>query len=168
MKVYIGKYPRSLDCKIYRKYMENKYGFPYENKNSFEKILEKTEDTIQIFYNFYNRIFKKYSSKRKTKIKIHPDDLWGMDHTLSLIILPLLENYRKDTISYGFVKNEDVPDNLKTEDDNYCIKKWHYIIDEMIFAFKFIFEGNDGTNEEEERVQNGLLLFGKYYRSLWQ
>ena len=58
-------------------------------------------------------------------------------------------------------------------------KKWDWVLDEMIFAFEHIC----GEDEDWDtglwkadavewtavgnRVQNGLRLFGKYYRSLW-
>ena len=58
-------------------------------------------------------------------------------------------------------------------------KKWDWVLDEMIFAFEHIC----GEDEDWDiglwkadvvewtavgnRVQNGLRLFGKYYRGLW-
>ena len=45
-------------------------------------------------------------------------------------------------------------------------------MDEMIFAFEFILDedrrySHDFSQETEDRVGNGLRLFGKYYRGLW-
>lgn len=80
-------------------------------------------------------------------------------------------------------------------DDNY-FRRWDYVLDEMIFAFEHLVDdsweeqfwtGKHGTgksieemmststrewNKEgqrlvEERINNGLKLFGKYYRALW-
>ena len=80
-------------------------------------------------------------------------------------------------------------------DDNY-FRRWDYVLDEMIFAFEHLVDdsweeefwsGEHGTgktiteqmesstrkwNREgqklvEDRINNGLRLFGKYYRALW-
>ena len=80
-------------------------------------------------------------------------------------------------------------------DDNH-FKRWDYILDEMIFAFEHLIDdsweeefwtGEHGTGDDieemmrtstrkwdregqqlvEKRINNGLMLFGKYYRSLW-
>ena len=80
-------------------------------------------------------------------------------------------------------------------DDNH-FRRWDYVLDEMIFAFEHLVDdsweeqfwkgehGKGDTIEEmmststrewnkegqrlvEERINNGLKLFGKYYRALW-
>jgi len=73
-------------------------------------------------------------------------------------------------------------------DDNFH-KRWDWVLDEMIWAFeqlknwdhdtKFFDHSNsngkiegikfdeEGFNKHNARIQNGLRLFGKYYRSLW-
>ena len=86
-------------------------------------------------------------------------------------------------------------DNEWDTDDNY-FRRWDYVLDEMIFAFEHLVDdsweeefwsGEHGTgknideqiktstrewNKEgqklvEDRINNGLMLFGKYYRALW-
>jgi hypothetical protein len=63
--------------------------------------------------------------------------------------------------------------------------KWDWVLDEMIFAFEHICGDNEDWDSglwkidvdewprprlritTGDRIQNGLRLFGKYYRGLW-
>lgn len=118
---------------------------------------------------------------RKIKIKIHPYDTWNMDHTLALIIVPMLKQLKETKHGAPFVDNEDVPEELwrketpdipfLEEPDEKHFERWDYVIDEMIWAFERILDSDDieKSNDEEimNRIDNGLKLFGKYYRDLW-
>lgn len=159
---------------------------------------------------------------RKEYIRIDPYDTWSMDHTLSLIVHPMLVQLKETKHGAPFVDDEDVPDELRTsaapahdefESDHNWFKRWDYVLDEMIFAFEHIKDpswteafhsgesdtvfvpldkdGNETTEDEvityrlekgpndthvfdiegqrkvEDRIQNGLRLFGKYFRCLW-
>jgi len=88
------------------------------------------------------------SNKKKRTIKIHIDkwDTWNMDHTLSLIIVPMLKQLKETKHGAPDVDDEDVPEHLRSTaaprtenewdtDDNY-FKRWDWVIDEMIFAFE--------------------------------
>ena len=130
---------------------------------------------------------------RKESVHLHNYDTWSMDHTLALIALPMLKQLKEtkhgvpSRISYG-----DMPDHLKyipkqysqtyelfPEDDMWepefdrQVKVWDWIMDEMIWAMEQIV--NEGevdpyvwySKEFDDRMHNGLRLFGKYYRSLW-
>ena len=118
-----------------------------------------------------------------TQIIIHPWDTWSMDHTLSLIILPMLKQLKETTHGAPYVDYEDVPKELHPEithddtDKNY-FKRWEYVLDEMIYAFdckankdevymRFDISDKEDMNLEQERISNGFRLFGKYYESLW-
>ena len=79
-------------------------------------------------------------------VKIEPWDTWSMDNTLSLIILPMLKQLKKDKHGAPFVDDTDVPDYLKSTssppkenswdtDDNH-FKRWDWVLDEMIWAFE--------------------------------
>lgn len=114
--------------------------------------------------------------KGKAKIKIEPHDTWSLDHTLSLIILPALQQLKATTHGSPIVENEDVPENLRKpadmdefDLDDHWHARWNYVLDEMIWAFKKIKKTNWSfhSQREEERIANGLRLFGKYYRGLW-
>jgi hypothetical protein len=94
--------------------------------------------------------------KRKEKIKIDYWDTWSMDHTLALIILPMLKQLQETKHGSPFVDDEDVPEELKSVsappkendwdiDDNH-FKRWDWVLNEMIFAFEC--KLNDNWDEE--------------------
>lgn len=138
-------------------------------------------------------------------IKIDHWDTWSMDHTLSLLIVPMLKQLHKEKHGGPLVDDKDVPEELKSTsappkendwdiDDNH-FKRWDWVMEEMIWTFEQLcdwdndkaffdygpkvenesFENSikrikvdhDGLNSHNNRIQNGLRLFGKYYRSLW-
>jgi hypothetical protein len=130
-------------------------------------------------------------------VKIDHYDTWGMDSTLAVIILPMLKDIRASKCGAPCTDDKDVPKHLRStsappkenpwDTDALWFDRWNWILDEMIFAFESIvhdnwedpfFTGMDGPKEGrkwdkkgymkvEKRIQNGLTLFGKYYRSLW-
>jgi hypothetical protein len=134
-------------------------------------------------HNFCEWIYDK--QKRTVKIKLHKYDTWSMDHTLALIILPMLQKIKDDKHGSPFVEDEDVPEELRStnapakvnewDTDEYFHKRWEWILDEMIFSFECITTEyplyGDVSSEEyqqiDNRISNGLKLFGKYYRGLW-
>lgn len=94
---------------------------------------------------------------RTVKIQINAWDTWSMDHTLALIIVPMLKQLKEKTHGAPFVDDEDVPEELKSTsapakenewdtDDNH-FKRWNYVLDEMIWAFQHIV--NDDNWQEE-------------------
>ena len=88
---------------------------------------------------------------RKNKaehVVIDDSDVWNLDHSLALIIVPALMRLKETKQGAPFVHNEDVPKFLRaTEeeikehwdggdtDKNYFVR-WDYVMDEMIFAFE--------------------------------
>lgn len=94
---------------------------------------------------------------RTIKIQIDPWDTWSMDHTLAMIIVPMLKQLKEKKHGGPFVDDEDVPEELKSTsapakenewdtDDNH-FKRWDYVLDEMIWAFQHIV--NDDHWQEE-------------------
>lgn len=114
------------------------------------------------------------------RIKIDPWDSWSVDYTLALIIVPLLKQLKDTTHGAPNTDDSDVPEDLKSTsapekenewdvDDNW-FKRWDWIIDEMIWAFEAIIKDDYhywNSKEYQDRIENGLRLFGKYYRGLW-
>lgn len=79
-------------------------------------------------------------------VKVDRWDSWSADHTLALVILPVLKELRAQVNGAPCVDDDDVPDELKSTsapakenewdtDDNH-FKRWDYVLDEMIFAFQ--------------------------------
>ena len=96
--------------------------------------------------------------KKKRTVKVHIDkwDTWNMDHTLALIILPMLEQLRETKHGSPMVNDEDVPPHLRgttwneydqqltfefynrglTVDEDIIHKRWEWVLNEMIWSFK--------------------------------
>ena len=129
--------------------------------------------------------------KRRTWVHIDNYDVWSMDHTLALIIHPLL--LRLKTQKHGYARK-----GLKNkwDWDNYAEARYSWMLDELIWTFEQLADEDDGesqfydhteSNKEKDfaksmkklrvdragleahqkRIENGLRLFGKYFRTLW-
>jgi len=170
---------------------------------------------------------------RKVEVRIDYYDTYSMDHTLALIILPMLKQLKTNISGAPNVDDKDVPKELRSTSapekenewdiDNNHFKRWDYVLDEMIWAFEQLNDDNNdaqfhsgeseilwqaldkdhnligkpediksGTKHEgvvtyqmvkgpndtskfdkkghekhHKRIQNGTMLFGKYFRNLW-
>lgn len=149
---------------------------------------------------------KNPAKERKVNIRIDKWDTWNVDNTLSLIIEPMLKQFKATKGGHPCVGN-DIPEGCKTCS---CQKDWDIILDKMIFAFESLnndyedqyysgkidivwtpidAKGNEtpdgeyrrmdkgpndthkfdveGWKNHEARIQEGLELFGKHFRNLW-
>ena len=124
---------------------------------------------------------------REEHVVIHNYDTWSMDHTLSLIILPMLKQLKASTHGAPAVEEKDVPIELRIppdqimgiyqgETDKNYFKRWEYVLDEMIYSFDckankdephIRIKDIEEAKKEQNRISNGFRLFGKYYESLW-
>ena len=159
-------------------------------------------DKLYTIRSFFNRDIQ--------YIHIDPWDAWSLEHTLSPIILPILQELKRVKHGAPFIADEDVPKNLRVgakgtgnsdvhklfdDGDNTFFERYDYILDEMIWTFTQLSMDDheapfyDHTESRKEpdlnksvrkikidrkglkahnaRIANGLRLFGKYYRSLW-
>ena len=83
---------------------------------------------------------------RKEKIRIDKWDTWNMDHTLALIISPMLKQLQATKHGAPYVDDEDVPEELRStaappklnewDTDANHFKRWDWVLDEMIWAFE--------------------------------
>jgi hypothetical protein len=132
--------------------------------------------------------------KRKMVVKIDKWDTWSMDVTLAHIILPMLKQLKETKHgspnsmpafnqtsnqaqhSFGFYRESDA---IADEAGH---KQWTEILEKMIWSFEqviddkweemFVLDSPDrydykGAKIYSDRIQEGLELFGKYYRDLW-
>jgi len=149
--------------------------------------------------------FKKNDNPRTIKIQIDPWDTWNVDSTLSIIIEPMLIQFKESKGGYP------CKDYNECESCS-CEKDWDEILDKMIFAFHSLntdwesqhhsgnfddisipvdTQGNvvdekdavffkvehgpnhthvfdkEGYFDHDRKIQEGLELFGKHFRSLW-
>lgn len=93
--------------------------------------------------------------ERDINIQIDPWDTWSMDHTLAMIVVPMLKQLKETKQGAPHVDSEDVPEELwatsveeteynknGTTDPNF-FKRWDWVMDEMIWAFEQIVEDDD-------------------------
>lgn len=151
----------------------------YKLRNKFGDWLAST--WVQNFCQWIDK-FK----QRKVKVRIDPYDTWSMDHTLALIIHPMLIQLKATNHGYFSSDAEDVPHIGKGEADEYDMSdsnteaRYSWIMDELIWTFdqliddekEFQFYKNgewdiEASKAYHDRIKNGLRLFGKYYRGLW-
>ena len=174
MKVYIGPYRCRWSSHIHYGYMNKKYNHDWsDSTTTFEHLLEKYENFLDwIYNNTINRIFDLFR-EQKIKVRIDDYDVWSMDDTLALIILPMLKKLREHNHGSATVDNEDVSEDLRIDDKDLDLhqKRWAYVLDEMIWAFerkaKNDYLYDESYKERQMRMSNGFRLFGKYYESLW-
>jgi hypothetical protein len=190
MKVYIGPYrdwigPYQIAEKILFWMDKNKDS----RVHNFGEWLAKSDILCRICEWAYSK------KKRKTKIRIDKYDTWNMDHTLALIILPMLKQLRDTKHGSPSVDDEDVPEHYRStaaepkenewDSDSNFFKRWDWVLEEMIYSFEKELDedwemeiynrgGESWTDEKftqrkviNDRIQNGFRLFGKYYRGLW-
>ena len=172
MKVRIGKYAGILTCNIHSRYMNKKYEWDWpEVQDRMDRVLEVIEDAVQSVYNVLNWIWFDRRTQQ-IKVRIDKSDTWSMDHTLSHIVLPMLQQLQETKHGAPFVDDKDVPMILRSKsappkenewdtDDNH-FKRWDWVLDEMIWAFeqkaRDDWQSDYYTYEEDKDAQFGLKL----------
>lgn len=164
MKVRLGKYPKWRYCRIFEKHMDKKYDSRWPD--TYDKQDLRVRAKSELINRFY-RFIELPNRRQKTYVRIDPWDVWSADCTMAHIISPLLQKMRDDLIGFPAVDNDDVPERLRSRED-FTEEKWKYVLDEIIFAMNTI-KDEDGwlSDEQQERVERGCLLLGKYFRNLW-
>lgn len=159
MKINIGPYARiNWHNSLWQWYMRN---------NVFEENLTWYDNVVKAFINGVDWLVKPINNiPRKIKIKYHDYDTWNLDDTLARIILPGLIQLRDTNHGFATIRNQDLetiglrlPENIEPETQ----EAWLWVQNRMIDSFTKILEDKDYDKE----ISEGLLLFGLYYRALW-
>jgi hypothetical protein len=107
--------------------------------------------------------YPKGPGKRRTNIEIEPFDTWGLDNTLSLIILPALIQLKntKHGVPSEFVNDmsdswngQPCFDFIKEDSDavfDAGCAKWEETLDKMIWSFQQIAIDDDYDNKYHHR-----------------
>ena len=152
--------------------MNKKYEWDWpEVQDRMDRVLEVIEDAVQSVYNVLNWIWFDRRTQQ-IKVRIDKSDTWSMDHTLSHIVLPMLQQLQETKHGAPFVDDKDVPMILRSKsappkenkwdtDDNH-FKRWDWVLDEMIWAFeqksRDDWQSDYYTYEEDKDAQFGLKL----------
>jgi len=128
--------------------------------------------------------YKSKGDRRKIKVHVDRYDTVSLDHTLALIILPCLIQLKNTQQGMPLIKEADVDPNQESFDFGDDLESmqyekntmiWNEIMDKMIWSFQQLtVDYKNGVNIKsdarplyEERLQEGLALFGTYYLALW-
>ena len=99
-------------------------------------------------------------------VKIDRWDTWSMDHTLALIILPMLKQL--DITKHGapFTEDDDVPEYLRSymaqpkehewDTDSLHFMRWDWILAEMIWAFEQELKDDDEHQFFDHSASEGI------------
>lgn len=140
-----------------------------------------------------NKIF----CKRRIKVKYHNYDTWSFDHTLATIIAPGLKQLKATQHGYPSGLTQEEWEHILDEmiwaftelaEDNPGAEAFYSGVSDHKWV-KCDAQGNDdpdgpyrrmdegpnhtfrvdfeGRKAYDDRIQNGLELFGKYYQNLW-
>ena len=83
------------------------------------------------------------------------EEVWNTDNTIAQLIVPRLQAF-KALDKHGYCP------------DFKGMREWHNAIQKMIDAFELMkYAGRVNTKEEERTMEEGLDLFRKYFRHLW-
>ena len=104
---------------------------------------------------------------RQIEIRIDKFDTWSMDHTLALIIVPMLKQLKATKHGAPYVDDEDVPEHLRSTsapppddpwdvDDNH-FKRWDWVMDEMIWAMEQVVKDDESEFYDHSAVDNTSL-----------
>ena len=156
MKIFIGKYCSWWGAYQIADFLQH-LGVSEDRCYKIGEWLSNTR--LQTFLEWIDS-----KKKRKVKIHIHDYDIWSADHTLSIIILPMLKMIKEDKHGAPFVDDEDVPDELKSTNappkdnewdvDLLWFQRWNWVLDEMIFAMSSILD-----DSWEEKFHSGNMDF---------
>jgi len=238
MKVYIGGYSNHWTTQnveqMWYKFRYDKYEWEVNNPDWLDDAFE---GVMRIWRKVVCRPVNRIKNKipRTTFIKIDKYDSWSADHTIAMIVLPILKQLQTTKHGAPYTDDADVPEHLRStsappkenewDTDENHFKRWDWIMNEMIWTFEQLASDDDesqfyhgesdmllqgvdadgnaigtptaigdksnkpnenvshyelvkglghtfyvdrkGLESHNERIANGLRLFGRYYRGLW-
>jgi hypothetical protein len=158
MKIDIGPY-RSDIIPVRR--WESRYEFwrGYLAEEEYTKV-------DRFVFGFFNKLYdlvsplNQWSNSRTRKLNVQIDDydVWSADHTLGIIITPVLKKLKEIKHGSPSVDNEDVPEELRSTEkdwlgttDSKYEARWNYVLDEMIWAF-----GQHGLEDDTEQYYDNI------------
>lgn len=146
----------------------------------------KLKDRLKNFYSYVKSrgIYFIYDIRDYIVDGFPRTDIWSLDYTLSYWIIPRLKKLKETKNGFPVMMyNDDEFKNCTNGEQNSEIdarkqKEWEEILDKMILSFEYVVRESDDRNydcysskekmdEHEQKIQEGLDLFAKYFRCLW-
>jgi len=172
MKVNIGPYRRDLVPisswqRRYEQWRSEDHYLDEADYTWYDKIIMRSFDFLYSVFLPLNC----WSNNRPRKVKVHIDDydVWGADHTLAMIIHPVLVKLKQCKQGSPNVDDEDVPEHLKStsagpkenewDTDEFHHTRWDYVLDEMIWAFEQHTDENCNDNQFHHNPEQLDILF---------
>lgn len=144
MRIKIGPYSSDLIPvrrweRSYEFFRSNTFYHDEKDWNKFDRLVYKVFDILDTLTLPVNR----WSNNRTRKIEVHIDnyDVWSMEHTLALVIVPMLKKLRDQKHGAPHVDPEDGPTELS--DEEFLHERWDWVLDEMIWSFEQHASDND-------------------------
>lgn len=194
LEPYVGRLNPSnwYDRWIKLRYSENSWYIDHNKLDILDKVIYTICDYLQVVANKTINPWYFDKKQRKEIVKIHEYDAWNANHTIALVVLPLLQELKRQGCGIPYTDPEDVPhigngdSTFDGLDDTNAEARWEWVLNEMIYAFEaevdecewedqFYKTNPRCLNKEEKKLyeegikrrKNGLILFGKYYHALW-
>lgn len=82
------------------------------------------------------------------------EDVWGTYHVLAKLIVPRL-------LAFKALNKHGKPADFEN------MREWNNAIQKMADAFELLKYAGSYSDEEEHTINQGLDLFRKYFRNLW-
>ena len=169
MKVYISKYryhwisPYHILEFVCFWEKDNDVFYNHEEKpgNKYDKWVNRLDPICKALHKFLDFVHPKIDY-----VKINKWDTWSMDHTLGIIVLPMLKQLQASKHGSPGVDDEDVPEGLNLrsteappkenewDTDANWFKRWDWVMAEMIFAFEHHLD-----DKWQEAYRSGVIDF---------
>ena len=82
------------------------------------------------------------------------EEVWNTDNTIAQLIVPRLQAFK------ALDKHGGPPDFSE-------MREWNNAIQKMIDAFELLKYNSSFSEEEQKTIKEGLELFCKHFRNLW-
>ncbi len=83
------------------------------------------------------------------------EEVWNTDNTIAQLIVPRLQAFKA-------LDKHGCPDGFND------MREWNNVIQKMIDAFELMkYAGVTHSEDEKQTIEQGLDLFRKHYRNLW-
>lgn len=162
MKIYINK-PRNHWLSPYTILEKILFWLDWDNISYDATWVKKWSGRINPFSIGLQKILD-FIHPQITYVKIDGFDAWNADHTLALIILPVLKKIKESKAGIPGTWKEDAPqefwddeediNNDENSEYSFNEKRWEWILNEMIFAFNCMVD-----DSWEQKFHSGKIDF---------